>query len=71
MVNPLVTSTYCMEIPDLYPACAGTSVLEHKAKQTDGKQDFDLTDTILGQSFKNEKTKSPSYSLHDIQIDIH
>ena len=42
-----------------------------KAKQTDGKQDFDLTYTFLGQSFNDEITKSLSSSLPDTQTDFH
>lgn len=56
MENPLLTSTPCiaqlpypieLEVPDLYPACAVKRAMARKAKQTDGKTDFDLTDTFL------------------------
>ena len=39
-----------------------------KAKQNDG--DIDLTDTFLGQSFKQEITKSLSSSLSGKQTDL-
>ena len=62
MVNTLLTNIPCIdqppdpikqEIPDLYPSCAVTRAMAKKAKQNDG--DIDLTDTVLGQSFKHEK----------------
>ena len=39
--------------------------------RTDGKQDFDLTDTFLGQSVNDEITKPLSSGLPDIQKDFH
>ena len=61
VVNPLLTIMPCIdqppdpseqEIPDLYPSCAVTRAMAKKAKQNDGE--IDLTDTFLGQSFKQE-----------------
>ena len=63
VVNPLLTSTPCVdqppdlieqEIPDLYPSCAVTRAMAKKAKQNDGMQDIALTDTLIGQSFNDE-----------------
>ncbi|MCG8117700.1 MAG: RNase H-like domain-containing protein [Candidatus Thiodiazotropha endolucinida] len=80
VVNPLLTSNPCMnqppdpieqEIPDLYPSCAVTRAMSRKAKQNDGKQDFDFTDTFLGQSFNDEIRRSLSPSLPDKQTDFH
>ena len=60
VVNPLLTSTPCVdqppdpieqEIPDLYPSCAVTRAMAKKAKLYDGMQDINLTDTLIGQSF--------------------
>ena len=56
VVNPLLTNTPCVdqppdpseqEIPDLYPSCAVTRAMAKKAKQNNGKQDIDLTDTFI------------------------
>ena len=77
VVNPLLTNTPCIdqppdpieqEIPDLYPSCAVTRAMAKKAKQIDGE--IDLTDTILGQSFKHEIKNSLSPSLSDKQTDF-
>ena len=77
MVNLLLTNIPCIdqppdpieqEIPDLYPSCAVTRDMAKKAKQNDG--DIDLTDTILGQSFKHEITNSLSFSLSGKQTDL-
>ena len=62
VVNPLLTSTPCVdqppdpieeEIPDLYPSCAVTRAMAKKAKLYDGMQDINLTDTLIGQSFQH------------------
>ena len=67
MVNPLVTDTPCMdqspdpieqELPDLYPSCAVTRAIAKKAMLTENQSDIDLTDSFIGQSFKNKITKS-------------
>ena len=58
------------EIPGLYPSCAVTRALAKKAKQNDEKQDIDLTDTFIGQSFNHEISKSLSHSLSDMQTDL-
>ena len=42
-----------------------------KARETDGKQDYDLTDTILGQSFNDKITKSLLSCMSDRQTDFH
>ena len=44
--------------------------MARKAKQTDEKQDFDLTDTFMGQSFNNEITKFLSSSLPGMTTDF-
>ena len=77
VINPLLTAIPCIdqlpdpieqEIPDLYPSCAVTVAMAKKAKQNDG--DIDLTDTLLGQSFKHEITNSLSSSLSEKQTDL-
>ena len=76
VVNPLVTDTPCMdqspdpieqELPDLYPSCAVTRAMAKKAMLTENQSDFDLTDSFIGQSFKNEITKSLSHNLPEHQ----
>ena len=78
VVNPLLTSTPCVdqppdpieqEIPDLYPSCAVTRAMAKKAKLYDGMQDINLTDTLIGQSFNKEISTSLSPSQSDIQTD--
>ena len=78
-VNPLLTSTPCVdqppdpieqEIPDLYPSCAVTRAMAKKAKHNNGMQDIALTDTLIGQSFNNEISNSFSPSQSDIQADF-
>ena len=78
VVNPLLTSTPCVdqppdpieqEIPDLYPSCAVTRAMAKKAKLYDGMQDINLTDTLIGQSFNKEISTSLSSSQSDIQTD--
>ena len=78
VVNPLVTDTPCMdqspdpieqELPDLYPSCAVTRAMAKKAMLTENQSDVDLTDSFIGQSFKNEITKSLSHNLHEHQTD--
>ena len=77
VVNPLVTDTPCMdqspdpieqELPDLYPSCAVTRAMAKKAMLTENQSDIDLTDSFIGQSFKNEITKSLSQNLPEHQI---
>ena len=79
VVNPLLTSTPCVdqppdpieqEIPDLYPSCAVDRAMAKKAKQNDGMQDIALTDTLIGQSFNDEISNSLSPSQSDIQADF-
>ena len=79
VVNPLLTSTPCVdqppdpieqEIPDLYPSCAVTRAMAKKAKQNDGMQDIALTDTLISQSFNDEISNSLSPSQSDIQADF-
>ena len=79
VVNPLLTSTPCVdqppdpieqEIPDLYPSCAVTRAMAKKAKLYDGMQDINLTDTLIGQSFNKEISTSLSPSQSDIQTDL-
>ena len=74
VVNPLLTNTPFedqlpdpieQEIPDLYPSCAVTRAMAKKVKLNDGKQDIDLTDTFIGQSFHDEISKSLSPSQTD------
>ena len=78
VVIPLVTDTPCMdqssdiieqEIPDLYPSCAVTSAVAKKAMLTENQSDVDLTDSRVGQSFKNEITSSLSHDLPQHQTD--
>ena len=56
------------ELPDLYTPCAVTRTMAKKAKQND--RGIDLSDTLLGQSFKHEITNSLSSSLSGGQMDI-
>ena len=76
VVNPLVTGTPRMdqspdpieqELLDLYPLCAVTRVMAKKAMVTENQSDVVLTDSILGQSFKTEITKSLSHNLPEHQ----
>ena len=62
VVNPLETDTPCMdqspdsieqELPDIYPSCAVTRAMAKKAMLTENQLDVDLTDSFIGQSFKN------------------
>ena len=78
VVNPLVTDTPCMDqspdpieqdLPDLYPSCAVTRAMAKKATLTENQSDVDLTDSFIGQSFKNEITKSLSHNLPEHQTD--
>ena len=78
VVNLLVTDTPCMdqspdpiehELPDLYPSCAVTRAMAKKAMLTENQSDIDLTDSFIGQSFKNEITKSLSHNLPEHQTD--
>ena len=78
MVNPLVTDTPCMdqspdsieqELPDLYPLYAVTRVMAKKAMLTENQSDVDLTDSFIGQSFKNKVTKSLSHNMPEHQTD--
>ena len=78
MVIPLVIDTPCInqspdpikeELPDLYPSCAVTRAMAKKAMLTENQSDVDLTDSFIGQSFKNEITKSLSHNLPEHQID--
>ena len=79
MINPLLTNTPYVdqppdsieqEISDLYLSCAVTRVMANKAKQNDGKQDIDVTDTFIGQSCNHEISRSLSPSLSDMQTDL-
>ena len=79
VVNPLLTSTPCVdqppdpieqEIPGLYPSCAVTRAMAKKAKQNDGMQDIALTDTLIGKSFNDEISNSLSPSQSDIQANF-
>ena len=78
MVNPLVTDTSCIdqspdqieqELPDLYPSCAVTRAMAKKAMSTEDQSDVDLTDFFIGQSFKNDITKSLPHNLPEHQTD--
>ena len=77
VVNPLVTGTLCMdqsldpieqELPDLYPSCAVTRAMAKKAMLTENQSDVDLTDSFIGQSFKNEITKFLSHISHNLFV---
>ena len=78
MVNSLVTDTPCMdqspdpieqEHPDLYPSCAVTRAMAKKAMLTENQSDVNLTDSFIGQPFKNEITKSLSHNLPEHQTE--
>ena len=78
VVNPLVTDTPCtdqspdpieQELPDLYPSCAVSRAMAKKAMLTENQSDIDLTDSFIGQSFKNEITTSLSHILPEHQTD--
>ena len=45
-------------------------VMAKKANQNHGMQDIELIDTLIGQSFNDEISKSPSPSQSDIQTDL-
>ena len=79
VVDPLLTSTPCVdqlldpfeqEIPDLYPSCAVTRAMAKKANQNNGMQDFNLADTLIGQSLNDDISSSLSPSQTDIQTDF-
>ena len=79
VVDPLLTNTPCVdqpldpieqEIPDLYPSCAVTRAMAKKANLNHGTQDIDLTDTMIGQFYKDEISNSLSPSQSDIQTDF-
>ena len=57
------------ELPDLYPSFAVTTALVKKAMLTENQSDVDLTDSFIGQSFKNEITRSLSHNLFEHQTD--
>ena len=78
VVNLLVTDTPCMHqspdpieqaLFDLYPSCAVTRALAKKAMVSESQSDVDLTDSFIGQSFKNDITKSLSHNLPEHQTD--
>ena len=78
VAKPLVTDTPCMdqftvpieqELPDLYPSFAVTRAMAKKAMLTENQSDVDLTDSFIGQSFKNEITRSLSHNLFEHQTD--
>ena len=78
VVNPLLTNIPFMdrspdpieqELPDLYPSCAVTRAMAKKAMLTENQSDIDLTDSFIGQSLKNEITKSLSHNLPEHQTD--
>ena len=78
VVNPLVTDTPCMDpspdpieqvLPDLYPSCAVTRAMTKKAMLAENQSDVDLTDSFIGQSFKNEITNSLLHNLPEHQTD--
>ena len=69
VVDPLFTSTPCVdqppdpieqELPVFYPSCAVTRTMAKKANQNNGMQDINLADTLIGQSFNDEISKSSS-----------
>ena len=79
VVDPLLTSTLCVdqppdpieqEIPDLYPSCAVTRAMAKKDNQNYGMQDINLTDTMVGQFYKDEISNSLSPSQSGIQTDF-
>ena len=76
VVNTLVTDIPCMdqspdpieqELPDLYPSCAVIRAKAKKAMLTENQSNVDLTDCFIGQSFKNEITRSLSHNLTENQ----
>ena len=76
VVNPLVTDIPCMDrspdpieqkLPDLNPSCAVTRAMTKKATLTENQSDVDLTDSFIGQSFKNEIPRSLSHTLAEHQ----
>ena len=79
VIDQLLTTTPCVdqppdpieqEIPDLYPSCAITRAMTKKANQNHVMQDFDLIDTLIGQSFNDEISKCLSPSQSDMQTDF-
>ena len=79
MVDPLLTSTPCVdqppdpieqEIPDLYPSCAVTRAMAKIANRNHGMQDIDLADTLISQSFNDKISNSLSPSHSYIQTDF-
>ena len=78
MVNPL-TGTPCMdqspdpieqELTELYPSHKVTTAMEKKAMLTENQSDVDLTDSFIGQSYKDEINKSILHDLPERQTDI-
>ena len=74
-----MTSTPCVsqppysieqKIPDLYPSCVITRAIAKKAKQNNGMQNIDLTDTLTDQIFNDKISNSLSPSQSDIQTDF-
>ena len=57
------------ELPDLYPSCAVTRAMAKKAMLTENQSVVDLTDSFIGQSFKNEITRSLYHNLPEHQTD--
>ena len=57
------------ELPDLYPSCAVTRAMAKKAILTENQSDVDLTDSFIGQSFKNEIARSLCHNLPEYQTD--
>ena len=76
VVNPHVADMPCMdqspdpieqEFPDLYPSCVVTRAMAKKAMLTENQLYVDLTDSFIGQLFKNEITRTLSHSLPEHQ----
>ena len=76
MVYPLVTGPPCMdqsldpieqELPGLDPSYAVNTAMAKKAMLTENQKDVDLTDSVIGHSFKNEITLS--HNLFEHQTD--
>ena len=74
--DKVVTGMPCMdqspdsieqELSDIYPSCAVTRAMAKKAMLTENQSDVYLTDSFIGQSFKNEITKSLSHNLFEHQ----
>ena len=58
------------ELPDHHPSCAVSRAMAKKVMLTGNQSDVDMPDTFIGQSFKNEITKSRESETDSIKFKI-